>query len=196
MLTGILKETPLAEQHRQSGARMVDFAGWNMPVQYQSILKEHMAVRKAIGLFDVSHMGEFVVRGKNAKAFIQKLIGNDLDRLQQPNTALYAQLVNPNGGTVDDLIVYWRPNDYLLVVNAGNIEKDWQWLKSYAPDFSDLELVDESDTTALLALQGPTAASLIKDLAGTEVANLPAFHYTESTISGIKTGLGRTGYTG
>jgi aminomethyltransferase len=196
MLTETLKETPLAELHKQAGARMVDFAGWSMPVQYRSIVKEHMAVRQAVGLFDVSHMGEFIAKGKGAKAFIQQLIGNDLDRLKQPNTALYTQFVNPDGGTVDDLIVYYRQNDYLLVVNAGNINKDWQWLQNYVPNFSDVELIDESEKTALLALQGPKAAILIKDLAGDSAANLPAFHYGQSTINGITVSFGRTGYTG
>jgi len=196
MLTDTLKETPLAHLHKESGARMVDFAGWNMPVQYQSIIKEHMAVRNAVGLFDVSHMGEFVISGKNAKAFIQYLIANDLDKLQKPNTALYTQFVNENGGTVDDLIVYRRANDYLLVVNAGNIDKDWQWVQKHAPEFSDIELNNESDKTGLLALQGPKAAALMKELAGEQAANLPIFHYAQSTINGIKVSFGRTGYTG
>ncbi len=196
MLTKMLKETPLAEIHKQSGARMVDFAGWNMPVQYQSIIKEHMAVRQAVGLFDVSHMGEFIVKGEGAKAFIQYLIANDLERLQKPNTALYTQFVNQNGGTVDDLIVYRRENDYLLVVNAGNIDKDWQWLQQHLTNFTNIELINESDKTSLLALQGPKAKALMKDLAGEQAANLPGFHYGQSTISGTMVNFGRTGYTG
>lgn len=196
MLTQTLKETPLSDIHKQIGARMVDFAGWNMPVQYRSIIKEHMAVRQAVGLFDVSHMGEFIIKGKGAQAFIQYLIGNNLERLQKPNTALYTQFVNQNGGTVDDLIVYRRQNDYLLVVNAGNINKDWQWLQKFAPRFADIELIDDSDKTALFALQGPKAASLMKSIAGEEAAALPAFHYGHSTIDGIKVSFGRTGYTG
>jgi aminomethyltransferase len=196
MLTQTLKETPLADIHRQAGARMVDFAGWNMPVQYRSIIKEHMAVRQAVGLFDVSHMGEFIVKGKGAKQFIQHVIGNDLEKLQKPNTALYTQFVNENGGTVDDLIVYRRENDYLLVVNAGNIDKDWQWLEKFAPKFSDIQLINESDKIALLALQGPKSAALMKDIAGEQAANLPYFHYGHSTIGGTKVSFGRTGYTG
>mgnify|MGYP000122563305 CR=1 FL=1 len=196
MLTQTLKETPLADLHGQSGARMVDFAGWNMPVQYRSIIKEHLAVRHAVGLFDVSHMGEFIVKGKNAKSFIQYLIANDLDKLEKENTALYTQFVNPDGGTVDDLIVYRRENDYLLVVNAGNIDKDWQWVSKYAATFSDIELTNESDKFALLALQGPKAAALMKELAGDQAANLPTFHYGYGTIGGIEISFGRTGYTG
>ncbi len=196
MLTQTLKETPLADLHRAAGARMVDFAGWNMPVQYKSIIKEHMTVRQAVGLFDVCHMGEVIVTGKDAKPFIQYLIANDLEKLQNPNTALYTQFVNENGGTVDDLIVYRRTNDYLLVVNAGNIDKDWNWINQFKDRFKDLHLVDESDKTGLLALQGPKAQALMKELVGEQAASLPVFHYAESIISGIKISFGRTGYTG
>ena len=196
MLTETLKETPLADLHRAAGARMVEFGGWNMPVQYRSIVKEHMAVRQAVGIFDVSHMGEFVIKGQGAKSFIQYLIGNDLDRLKAPNTALYTQFVNENGGTVDDLIVYQRENDYLLVVNAGNIEKDWQWVNKHAAAFENIELINESDQTALIALQGPKAQPLMQELAGTAAASLPTFHYGTATIGGINVSFGRTGYTG
>src|SRR5271155_3356381 len=114
MTTAQLKETPLAPTHRKSGARMVDFAGWNMPVQYKSIVTEHMAVRTHVGLFDVSHMGEFTVSGDGARDLVQYLIANDVDKLSQPNRALYTQFVMPGGGTIDDLIVYRRSQDYLL----------------------------------------------------------------------------------
>jgi aminomethyltransferase len=196
MPTQTLKETPLAELHKRIGARMVDFAGWFMPVQYRSIIQEHMAVRQAAGLFDVSHMGEFVIKGDGAKAFIQHLIANDLDKLTKPDCALYTQFVNENGGTVDDLIVYRRKNDYLLVVNASNIDKDWQWVNQSLSKFPGVEIQNESEKTGLLALQGPKAAAIMEKLAGKEAAVLPGFHYGEATISGIKVGFGRTGYTG
>jgi len=196
MLTQTLKETPLAELHKNIGARMVDFAGWLMPVQYRSIIKEHTAVRQAAGLFDVSHMGEFVVKGDGAKAFIQYLIANDLDKLAKADCALYTQFVNEKGGTIDDLIVYRRQNDYLLVVNASNIDKDWQWINRSVSKFPGVELKNESAKTGLLALQGPKAAAIMEKLAGKEAAALSGFHYGESTTNGIKIGFGRTGYTG
>jgi aminomethyltransferase len=196
MTVSTLKETPLAETHRQLGGRMVDFAGWNMPVQYKSIITEHMAVRTKVGLFDVSHMGEFIVKGSSAHNFLQFVIANDLNKLKIPNTALYTQLVRPNGGTVDDLIVYRRENDYLLVVNASNIEKDWNWLKGHAQQFKDVFLEDISQSTALLALQGPHAVALLDDLKVGIVKGMPTFSYTSATISGIAISFGRTGYTG
>jgi aminomethyltransferase len=191
-----LKETPLVEVHRASGARMVDFAGWFMPVQYSSIITEHMAVRKSVGLFDVSHMGEFVVKGDRAKEFVQFVIANDVERLQKPNSALYTQFVNYEGGTVDDLLVYRREHDYLLVVNASNIEKDWQWLNQHVKEFSGVDLVDESPQTALLAVQGPKAVDVMKSLVGPAIEQLPTFHYCDATVGDIKVGVGRTGYTG
>ena len=154
MTTAQLKETPLASAHRKQGARMVDFAGWNMPVQYKSIVTEHMAVRTKLGLFDVSHMGEFVVSGSDAHDFLQYVIANDLDKLSSPNMALYTQFVMPSGGTVDDLIVYRRDEDYLLVVNASNIDKDWNWIKQYSGQFKNVYLKNISEDVSLLALQG------------------------------------------
>jgi aminomethyltransferase len=190
-----LKETPLAKLHRESGARMVDFAGWNMPVQYKSIVAEHMTVRREVGLFDVSHMGEFVVSGLDAEAFLQYLVANDITKLKV-NKALYTQLVNECGGTVDDLIVYRREADYLVVVNASNVEKDWHWFQLQARQFKHVKLVDESDRTALLALQGPKALPLITELVGDWVASMPTFGYARGTVGGVDLSFGRTGYTG
>ncbi len=175
---------------------MVDFAGWNMPVQYRSIIAEHMAVRTKVGLFDVSHMGEFLVKGDRSYDFVQYMIGNDLSKLAAPNKALYTQLVMPTAGTVDDLIVYRRSDDYLLVVNASNIEKDWSWLKQHSGRFDGVSLSDVSDETALLALQGPNAAPLMVELVGSEIDSIPSFGYMRSTIDGINLSFGRTGYTG
>jgi aminomethyltransferase len=196
MTTAQLRETPLAATHRQYGARMVDFAGWSMPVQYRSIIAEHTAVRTKVGLFDVSHMGEFLVKGKGAHDFVQYMIANDLNRLAAPNKALYTQFVMPRGGTVDDLIVYRRADDYLMVVNASNIDKDWHWLKQHSGRFDGVILSDISDETALLALQGPNAAPLMVELIGQEINSIPSFGYREGTVDGIKISFGRTGYTG
>lgn len=196
MTTAQLKETPLAASHRKLGARMVDFAGWNMPVQYKSIIAEHTAVRTKVGLFDVSHMGEFTVSGADASDFVQYLIANDLRRLSQPNMALYTQFVMPSGGTVDDLIVYRRENDFLLVVNASNIDKDWQWVTEHSRGFKDVQLKNISDETGLLALQGPYAVQLLSDLAGETLQSMPSFSYGLATVDGIEISFGRTGYTG
>jgi aminomethyltransferase len=177
---------------------MVNFAGWDMPVQYQSIIAEHKAVRSSVGLFDVSHMGEFSVRGSGAASFVQHMIANDLEKLSEPNTALYSQLVNETGGTVDDLIVYRRTNDYLLVVNASNIEKDWGWLKKYSQQLKipDVSLYDLSDSTALLSLQGPDAVLVLSALGNSQLANLRSFALVQTTLGKVPVEVARTGYTG
>jgi aminomethyltransferase len=196
MTTAQLKETPIADLHRKLGARMVDFAGWNMPVQYKSIVTEHNAVRTKAGLFDVSHMGEFVITGPQAHDFVQFMVANDINKLTGPNMALYTQFVTPSGGTVDDLIVYRREKDFLLVVNASNIEKDWNWLKQNSGKFSDVDMRDISDRTGLLALQGPEAVALLARLAGDWIKDMPSFTYGEATLDGVPISFGRTGYTG
>jgi aminomethyltransferase len=196
MTTMQLKETPLASWHRENGGRMVDFAGWHMPVQYKSIVTEHMAVRTKVGLFDVSHMGEFIVTGNQAHEFVQYMIANDLDKLDKPNMALYTQFIMPNGGTVDDLIVYRRQEDYLLVVNASNIDKDWAWLKKHIGSFKDVDMINVSDEVGLLALQGPHAKDVLAKVIGSSLDNLKSFTYGTGIASGIEIGFGRTGYTG
>lgn len=195
MVTSTLRETPLASAHRKLSAKMVDFAGWNMPVQYKSIISEHMATRQKVGIFDVSHMGEFLVTGPGAHDFVQYVIANDVNRLTEPDRALYSQLCYEDGGTVDDLIVYRRKNDFLLVVNASNIDKDWAWLNSHTSKF-DVKLTNISDETGLLALQGPQAVPLLSEIVGDWVAKLPSFGYGEATIDGTTFSFGRTGYTG
>ncbi|MBX9878226.1 MAG: glycine cleavage system aminomethyltransferase GcvT [Candidatus Obscuribacterales bacterium] len=196
MTTMQLKETPLASWHRENGGRMVDFAGWNMPVQYKSIVAEHMAVRTKVGLFDVSHMGEFIVTGAHAHQFVQYMIANDLDKLTGPNMALYTQFVMPDGGTVDDLIVYRRQEDYLLVVNASNIDKDWAWLKKHIGSFRDVDMINVSDEVGLLALQGPHAKDVLSTVIGRSLDDMKAFTYGSGIAGGIEIGFGRTGYTG
>ncbi len=207
MSTATLKETPLADAHRKLGARMVDFAGWNMPVQYKSIVVEHHATRTKAGLFDVSHMGEFIVTGDGAFEFIQYLIANDLSKLTEANRAIYSQLVMPDGGTVDDLIVYRRSagtigcegmseENYLLIVNASNIDKDWKWINEHKDKYPSVKLQNVSDNFGLLAIQGPEAVKIFAKLAGNQVESMKSFTYGEATIDGVKVGFGRTGYTG
>lgn len=195
MTTTSLKETPLVNAHRELGGRMVDFAGWNMPVQYKSIVAEHTATRTAVGVFDVSHMGEFVVEGERALEFLQYLVPNDVSKLTV-NKALYTQLATEEGGTVDDLIIYRLANHYLAVVNASNIDKDWQWFNQHARRFDGVRLTDISDETGLIALQGPHAVQLLADVAGPQVKEMGSFTYGEATIDGTKISFGRTGYTG
>ena len=196
MVATTLKETPLVEAHKRAGARMVDFAGWFMPVQYKSIITEHTAVRTKVGLFDVSHMGEFVVTGPEAHDFIQYLISNDLNKLDKPNCALYSQIVRPDGSTVDDLIVYRRSEDFLIVVNASNIDKDWDWMQSHLAKFPGTVMKNISEQTGLLALQGPNAVPFMQELVWAHVGDMGSFTYGTGKIEGVEVSFGRTGYTG
>src|SRR5215469_8185287 len=159
-----LKRTPLYEQHRELGARLVEFGGWEMPVQYSSILEEHQAVRAQAGLFDISHMGEFYVEGQDALAFLQYLVPNDVARLAIYQ-ALYTQLCLPDGNVIDDLLIYrLAEQHYMLVVNAANIAKDLAWVQEQAERFTDVLVTDQSNTTALIALQGPAALAILREL--------------------------------
>jgi aminomethyltransferase len=183
-----LLQTPLHDRHVALGARMVPFAGWEMPVQYEGVIQEHRAVRTDAGVFDVSHMGEFEVEGPQALALLQSLLSNDLDRLE-PGQAQYTLLTNESGGIVDDLIVYrLEPCRYLLVVNAANREGDFSWLKEREVSGSDIR--DISDEYALLAVQGPNA------IAKLGLPPAPAFTFAEAMIDGIQAMVNRTGYTG
>ena len=183
-----LQYTPLHDRHIELGARMVPFAGWDMPVQYEGVIAEHRAVRTDAGVFDVSHMGELEVEGPRARDLLQGTLSNDLDRLS-PGEAQYTLLTNEEGGIVDDLIVY-RLGEcyYLLVVNASNRAVAYTWLKEHEIPGSDVR--DVSDDCALLAVQGPRAMERL----GLEPA--PAFTFAESTLDGIEVMVNRTGYTG
>jgi aminomethyltransferase len=190
-----LKRTPLYEQHLALGARLVEFGGWEMPVQYNSILEEHRAVRTRAGLFDVSHMGEFKVEGKDALAFLQYLVPNDVARLAI-NQALYTQLCLPDGGTIDDLIIYHLAEDrYMMVVNAANIDKDFAWVEKQARNF-DVQVTNQSDATALLALQGPEAQAILQPLTGVDLSGIQYYHCAQGGVDGINCIISRTGYTG
>ena len=190
-----LKRTPLRDFHAAHGARLVDFAGWEMPVQYRSILEEHKAVRRTAGLFDVSHMGEVDVRGPGAAAFLNHLVTNDVAKLF-PGRVLYSPMCYPNGGVVDDLLVYMRgPGDFFLCINAGNIDKDLAWIREQAAKF-DVTITDRSADYALLAVQGPRAAEIVQSLTGAKLGLVKYYHFTDATVAGVQCMASRTGYTG
>ncbi len=191
-----LKRTPLYETHRALGSRIVEFSGWEMPVQYSSILEEHQAVRTHAGLFDVSHMGEFKVEGTDALAFLQHLVPNDVSRLALQQ-ALYTQLCLPNGNVLDDLLIYHlAEQEYMLVVNAGNIDKDLAWVKEQAKHYQDVRVINQSDTTALLALQGPAALAILQPLTEVNLSNIRYYRSEPGQVADITCLISRTGYTG
>jgi aminomethyltransferase len=189
------KRTPLWEAHRQLGARLIDFGGWDMPVQYKAgTIKEHKAVREALGLFDVSHMGEARLRGPRAQEAVAKLATNDVAGAAV-GKAVYTLLCRPDGGIVDDCIFYKRADDhYYVIVNASNTAKDLAWMREQVGSM--VEVVDESDETALIAVQGPKAVALVDRLAGGGLAQLGSFTFTDATIAGVRCMAARTGYTG
>jgi aminomethyltransferase len=189
-----LKRTPLYERHRDLGARLVEFGGWEMPVQYTSILDEHRAVREHAGLFDVSHMGEIQVTGRDALPWLRRTITNDPADLDV-GQAQYTMLCYPSGGVVDDLIIYRVDEEsYLLVVNASNTDKDFAWLQEHVEGAVTLENV--SDERGLLALQGPAAESILQRLTDVDLAKLGYYHVTPGDVAGIPGLIARTGYTG
>lgn len=194
-MTDSLKRTPLHGFHMDHNARMVPFAGWEMPVQYRSILEEHRAVRSDAGLFDVSHMGEARVHGAGALPFLQYLLTNDISRIPV-GKALYSPMCLPDGGVVDDLLVY-RVGDeeFLLCLNAANTSKDLAHMQSVAESF-DCIVDDVSDDFALLALQGPRALSLFEELSGMALSGLRRFHFIKEELFGSHALISRTGYTG
>lgn len=184
-----LRRSPLDAVHDAAGAKMVPFAGWRMPLQYDGIIAEHQAVRSSAGLFDVSHMGELRVAGADAIARLQALLSNDLSRIPEIGQAQYSMLLNADGGIEDDLIVYrLAPDELLLVVNAANCEHDAALLDGIA--------TDESAGWAMLALQGPLALDVLADVAGVDVRDEPAFHFVSAPIAGSAVLVAMTGYTG
>ena len=190
-----LKRTPLHAAHQKAGARMVPFGGWDMPVQYAGLKAEHEAVRKNAGVFDVSHMGEFRITGPDALKFLQHVTPNDVSKLK-PGRAQYNWLPNDRGGLVDDIYIYMvAENEYLMVVNAGNIDKAWAHLNALASGF-DVKLTDESDGWALLAVQGPKAAELLQPHTDTDLSAKKKNAYFSAKLFGQDVKLARTGYTG
>ncbi|MDZ4654498.1 MAG: glycine cleavage system aminomethyltransferase GcvT [Coriobacteriia bacterium] len=191
-----LKRTPLYEEHVALGARMVDFAGWAMPVQYAGIIEEHNAVRRRAGIFDVSHMAEFRFFGFEAKNALQRIVANDLDKIDELGTALYSVMCDEDGGTIDDLIVYHTGDvEYLVIANASNRDTDWDWITSHLPE-KGVEAADESDRTALIAVQGPHAVKVVTELAGKGWEPPVRFNIAEAVLDTVPVLLARTGYTG
>lgn len=191
----MLKRTPLYEAHVSIGARMVEFAGWQMPVQYAGHIQEHMAVREAAGLFDVSHMGEIEVRGAGALALVQRISTNDASKLQD-NQVQYSTMTNEAGGVIDDLLVYRLNADYfLLVVNAGGSESDFEWIKEHARELS-VEVHNTSSAFALLALQGPRAERILQHLTDRMLDRIPYYWSQRVLVDGVDCRVSRTGYTG
>jgi aminomethyltransferase len=189
-----LQKTPLNEVHRRRGAKMVPFGGWEMPVEYSGLIAEHMAVRSAAGLFDVSHMGQLEVEGEGALAFLQRVTSNNVAKLVD-GQAQYSSLPMPSGCPVDDVIVYRRSERrYLVVVNASNRQKDWEWLLAQKP--SGCGLHDRSDEFALLALQGPKAEAILQRLTRLELPAIGFYRFAEGEVDGHTAIVARTGYTG
>ena len=190
-----LKRTTLYDEHLALGARMVPFAGWSMPVQYAGIIEEHNAVRASAGVFDVGHMAEFRVFGFPAFDFLQRMLTNDLHRIAELGQAQYTLMLDEDGTILDDLIVYHSGDlEYLIIANAGNRETDFAWLQAHVP--ADVELVDESDRTALIALQGPKALEVVLELAGPDWVAPARFTIGEAMLDTIPALVARTGYTG
>jgi len=191
-----MKHTPFTRMHIALGAKMVDYAGFNMPVSYTGINEEHAAVRTNAGVFDVSHMGEFIVKGEHALDLIQRVTTNDASKLTN-GKAQYSALTNDNGGIVDDLIVYCLAENkaYMLVVNAANIEKDWKWISSH--NTKKAELHNISEKTGLLAIQGPNATRIMQALTDIDILNLPYYTFAKGKFAGVDNVLiSATGYTG
>lgn len=194
-MSDALKRTPLYEEHLALGARMVPFAGWEMPVQYGGIIDEHRDVRSSAGVFDVCHMAEFRVFGFGAFDFLQRMFTNDLHRIAELGQAQYTLMLDDDGHIIDDLIVYHTGDvEYLIIANASNAETDFAWITAHAP--ADLEIVDESERTALIALQGPEAVRVACELAGESFEPPSRFTIREALLDTVPALVARTGYTG
>ena len=197
-----MQSTPLRERHEALGAKMMEFAGFYMPISYSGIKEEHAAVREKAGMFDVSHMGEFIVRGKEALDFVQYITSNDVSKLAI-GQAQYSCFPNDKGGIVDDLLVYRLSEDncsegeraYMLVVNGANIDKDWRWV--FENNTFDTRVINISDDTGLIAVQGPKATAIIQQLTDTDLSAIKYYHFTKGTVAGVENVLiSATGYTG
>jgi len=191
-----MKNTPFTQKHIELGAKMAEFAGYNMPISYTGINDEHAAVRNNAGVFDVSHMGEFILKGEQALDLIQRVTSNDASKLTD-GKAQYSCFTNNSGGIVDDLIVYCIEENkvYMMVVNASNIEKDWAWIMEH--NTGNAEMHDISDKTCLLAIQGPNATRILQSLAETDILNLKYYTFVKGKFAGVDNVLiSATGYTG
>jgi len=188
-----MKRTPFYGIHQSIGAKLVEFGGFEMPVQYVGIMEEHHAVRNHVGVFDVSHMGEFEVIGKDAPAFLQRVLVNDVSKLSE-GKAHYSAMCYEDGGIVDDLLVYHLGDRYMLVVNASNIQKDFTWLQAHVS--GEVELRDTSDSLSLLAVQGPKSPATLQKLTDVDLSKIEYYHYVRGSIAGVPMIISRTGYTG
>ena len=194
-MTDVLKRTPLYDRHVAAGGKMVPFAGFEMPVQYPTgITAEHRAVREAAGLFDVSHMGEFVLRGPEALDLIQHVSVNDASKIEV-GQAQYSAMALESGCVVDDLLIYRFADRYMLVVNASNLAKDLAWIRQHAQSY-DVRIEDESDQTGLLALQGPAAREILRPLVNPNVDEVTYYRFVEGQVAGLPAIISGTGYTG
>jgi len=193
---GTLKKTPLNSRHRSLGARMVEFGGWDMPVEYSGLADEHKAVRTRAGLFDVSHMGQLEIAGRDALKAVQQITSNDASRLAK-NQAQYSALTTPEGTFVDDVLTY-KLNDehFMLVVNASNIIKDFTWITRAFTGFGDVVAVNTSSRYALLAIQGPAARDILQTLTGVNLAEIKYYWFTTGEVASVAGTISRTGYTG
>jgi aminomethyltransferase len=190
-----IKKTPLYDTHVKLGARMVDFAGWKMPVRYESEIKEHEAVRTKVGVFDISHMGEYLLEGEDVIPFLQYIMINDLNLLE-PSKGQYSIMCYENGTVVDDLVYYEeRPERFRMIVNAGNVEKDFQWLNEHIGD-QDVKITNLSDERCRLAFQGPESDKLLQPLVEVDLSEINRFYFAHCNLNNKPIFLARTGYTG
>lgn len=189
-----MKQTAFYNIHKQLGAKIVEFAGFEMPIQYSGIIDEHKTVRNHVGIFDVSHMGEFEIRGKDALSLVQRVITNDASKLNEGKVQYSAMCYN-DGGIVDDLLVYRMKDHFMLVVNGANVQKDFEWIKSNVGDLH-VEFIDRSDEVSLLAVQGPKSLVTLQKLTGANLSAIPYYSFIRTNVVGIDMIVSRTGYTG
>jgi len=188
-----MKKTPLHEYHKNLGAKLVDFAGFEMPIQYHSIIDEHLFVRKSCGVFDVSHMGEFIVTGKKAAEFLNRITINDVTSLKIWQ-AQYSAMCNEDGGIIDDILIYRYPDHYMLVVNCSNIEKNFDWIVAHKPN--DIFIANLSEKIGLIAVQGPKSLKILDKLVDIDLNEMKYYHFSIAKIKGSPATISRTGYTG
>jgi aminomethyltransferase len=194
-ITTNLKVTPLLDLHKELGAKLVPFAGWNMPIQFSGVMSEHTCVREKVGLFDVSHMGEIEVEGKDAKKFLQFLLSNNMEKMFD-GSILYSLMCYETGGVVDDLLVYrFSENHYFLCVNASNSAKDYEWVTRHASSFN-VNIKNISSETSQLALQGPEAKNVLQALCDVSLNDLPYYNFRKGRVNNVESIISRTGYTG
>jgi len=194
-ITTNLKTTPLLDLHKELGAKLVPFAGWNMPIQFAGVLSEHTCVRERVGLFDVSHMGEIEVKGKDAKKFLQFLLSNNVEKMFD-GSILYSLMCYETGGVVDDLLAYrFSENHYFLCVNASNSDKDYDWIARHASSFN-VNIKNTSSETSQLALQGPYAKNVLQSLCDISLDDLSYYNFRKGMVNNVESLISRTGYTG